>query len=208
MVQYTEWRSISDGSIISSIPDSDLTQYEVTDPDNRITINDSDSYDARLSDGANDVSRVYKNVKLESLTYTFDIVRLSAVSNEGETTVFGWESQEDVVFDDVNAFIGCEIVNDEIRVTQQGNNVTDINTQVTTITENDERQIVLDYDTENTDLTLTVYDGDNNELGSESISYDDSPDHDFHYAHMAFGRSFTIPGELDFDVTNHKFEPL
>jgi len=33
MVQYTEWRSISDGSIISSIPDSVLHHYDATELD-------------------------------------------------------------------------------------------------------------------------------------------------------------------------------
>ena len=39
MVQYTEWRSISDGSIISSIPDSVIHHYDAT----QLNLDDEDS---------------------------------------------------------------------------------------------------------------------------------------------------------------------
>ena len=98
MVQYTEWRSISDGSIISSIPDSGGTHQWNYQEGDGLTISDQiGSLDISFTGGSwqtgEGVGEVY--LKLDGSDDYGDLgsdsrSELSHIVNDGEGTFFLW----------------------------------------------------------------------------------------------------------------------
>ena len=69
MTNFTKWRSIIDGS--GDIPDSDLTQYTVSDPQNNLSNITATSYDY-TGDRESD-PLLFKPVEVTDFTYSFDL---------------------------------------------------------------------------------------------------------------------------------------
>ena len=139
MVQYTEWRSISDGSIISSIPDSDVGHFDamdlsIDDQDTVETWHDLSSREVNLdnigsptyvSDGINGKPSVFYDGSDDA--HRGDSFETDVNQPIVYFVVMQWdgdENESDRVFDGVDERIVFEIRNDGDWLIEAENNVT------------------------------------------------------------------------------------
>ena len=213
-MSFTRWRSLVDGAEVdvgSEIPDSDLTQYSLTDPDDRITVTSETAYEARMPDGANEESRLYANRPLtdfpDTFRWEFDFEVLARSSSDGERVYFGWDTQSDLTNTNSNNFLGLWYRGDDVDeiavVADDGSQ----GTVASNLDTNTVYTIQTDIDVISEDVTVRVIE-DGSQLGEASSSFSGADNLDWHYPHQAFNIGFSSPGNLDYDLTNNRFESI
>ena len=202
--------NVTTGFPKSVIPDSDLTQYTLTDPDGRISNIIESSYDANLQEGANDVSRLYRQIDPTSYRWVFDITVLND-EVAGEQAAFGWSTEDNEVFVNVSTFIGIRVLTDGgdrlFDICDADASPTSRDEMIANYSVNTTYTIQLDFNLDGGELTATVFNGESEE-GSATRSFDQNLQWEYNYAHMAAGADFSGPGSLEYDFENNQTSSL
>ena len=205
MTEFTTWRSLVDGKEIIAIPDN-LTEYELTDPDGRISVIDANSYSADFEGGRNDSGRLFTDYDFESVDFEFDVT-VNSSDNQGRTYI-GFSDTEDVDYFDMSNFVGLMIGDDDGTISFEGvsgvssETIGDFEGVFATTSTEQSNSVKFSLD-ETGSLTLTVTDSDDNEIGSDTITFDDTVEFAYLYAAAAEGRGgdVTVEGNINYDIT-------
>ena len=196
-------RNVSVG--IRAIPD-DLTDYTLTDPDGRISVTSSDSYEARLADGSNDVSRLFTSYSIEDITLSFDVEVLSA--SNGAQSVIGWSTTEDATLSSMSDFVGLKIYNSDSSETNPENGFKAVNSTDVGIIGVEgfaeysiNTTYTIEFNINGNELTITVSDSEGL-VGSDTVSFDAELDWSHIYAQASADAGFSSPGDMDYDLSN------
>jgi len=202
---------------VSAIPDSDLTQYSLTDPDGRISVVGSESYEARMPNGTNEVARLYTAETLSDysrilLSFSFEIL---SYSTSAQLPMMAWTDTEDAVYSDTNRFVGMDIgsngsttpsVNPRTKSDSDTGNGSAARLRTVGLDLNTIYDVEMDFDLSTDDLTVTVFES-GSQIGSDTVTIP-SGSYEWLYAAQSLDGGFSAEGEIDIDVSNYSFEAL
>ena len=204
-------RNVSVG--ITALPDSDLTQYQITDPDDNLTVIDSESFDSRVPNSPNDESRLYQTFDDKfSLNWTFTFENITS-SNESDSFIFGFATDADSTFTNLSNFVGLRYVDVSGEDDQGFETFTDddsLGSPYDTFVQVDTGQSVtvsIDFDVESGDMTAEIIDS-GTVIGTDSVTFDGSLNWIHHYPYIGGNGSFGDPGQHDVDINDHQFNSL
>lgn len=193
------------------IPDSDLTQYSLTDPDGRITVVDSSTYEARLPNGTNESARLYKNISLSNyshLVYSYDFEMLSHTKN-AHYHIGAWSDTEDTTDGTNQTAVGGTVGSIDGNLafgTLLRDGSTYDRTIISNINEDTEYHVDIEYDLGTDTLTVTLSQG-GSQIGQETETIP-SASYNWHYAGQSRSAGFSNEGSMDVDVRNVSFEAV
>jgi len=208
-----------DGSaVFSAIPDSDLTQYTVTQLDAAsLSVSSASAYS--VGDiGANDRDRIYKQYagKLSPfrISFTLDVTSATAdnahfhigiATNADETfqTASDWVGLHTHDAGDASIFSG----NDFASRVGAGKDYDDVEEIFASYVEGTPSNIEMDFDINVGEATLRVT-SSSGSTGNSTVSFDETKEWDTVYALMGSERNFGGSGAIDATVTNWAFESL
>ena len=193
------------------IPDSDLTQYSLTDSNDRISVTSSDSYDG-TDITANDEFRLYDSVDIDDDLNRILDFNVLAGTDDGELYYVGFGDSADEDRESIDNFAGVYIENSDGEGVVVGINFREgsppqDNIVVTGLDREVEYTIEQRFDFESNEIIVEVFNPDGN---SEGEGTEPIPDVDWSHDYAAMGANagFSDPGEMDIQVSNYRFEPV
>jgi hypothetical protein len=195
---------------VRNIPDADLTKYSLTDPDNRISVINSQKYEARMPNGTNEVTRLFKNIKLDDyspIIYAFNFEVLN--HNSFAQYQITWSNKKDSTAKTNQKSVGVNIGSRNSQfafsiIRQNGS--TKNRKKLANLTENQNYYVEIKYNLDVYVLTVTLY--KNQSQIAQKTETIPNANYNWHYTSQSVNGGFNTEGSIDIDVKNVDFKEV